>query len=234
MRKMIRHIDEEYSEKRIREKKEMKRFETEISMTLKMTVYVIAHDRADAERKISRVTRNNGEDPDNDFLEMVESFQDQFKNELFGKSIISKNDDYEVGAEIVGEDWLDEMDVTEDKRMIPEIYGKKGSILKITPYGDPKFISKTDADEIVRVSGLCRFVQKTGAIAVCDIRHVIRINGIDYSVGPVYIFGPDLHLASPHRAQATADYIEENRVVLNADGKDLPAFRMTFGKGSER
>lgn len=99
----------------------MKRFETEISMTLKMTVYVIAHDRADAERKISRVTRNNGEDPDNDFLEMVESFQDQFKNELFGKSIISKNDDYEVGAEIVGEDWLDEMDVTEDKRMIPEI-----------------------------------------------------------------------------------------------------------------
>ena len=50
----------------------MKRFETEISMTLKMTVYVIAHDRADAERKISRITRNNGEDPDNDFLGMVE------------------------------------------------------------------------------------------------------------------------------------------------------------------
>ena len=54
-----------------------------MNIKLKFHIGIQADSREDAERKLKKITRNNGENPDNLFLDMVEDLQDMASDELF-------------------------------------------------------------------------------------------------------------------------------------------------------
>lgn len=212
-----------------------KYYEAAVNIKLKFHIGIPADSREDAERKLKKITRNNGENPDNLFLDMVEDLQNMASDELFDTEEV-ENEDYEVSAEI-----KEEREEKEDKVQIIRFSDRslikqenKRTILKLLPGGEQEMVTEEMAGRMILGYGgyaVCKQIAGTDVYAVCNDRCVLKIDGEEFTIGPVFIFDGEMKPISQETVQKAAEIFKKNRVTLCADGREVPAYRISSGKG---
>lgn len=212
-----------------------KYYEAAVNVSLKFKIGIPADSREEAAEKLQKITRNNGENPDNIFLDMIEDLQDMAADELFENEEVN-NEDYEVTSEIMEAKDTDVKIIRFADRMLirPQ---KNNMILKMVPAEEQEFVTEELAERMILGYGgfaACNPIEGTNAFMVCNARCVFKIDGEDFSIGPVFLFDSEMNPIDPETAKKAAEIVKKSRAMLCADGREIPAYRLNRKGGSKK